>query len=799
MKKILLLLIILIPFSGWSQRKKVLVFHSYHQGLQWTDNVNKGVHRVFAPVKDSVEIFYEYLDRKRNLSQPYYEGLESLYKIKLQQESFDVVLISDNDALAFALRNRKQYFGDTPLVFCGINNFSEDIIEGQSNITGIIEKPDFGATLDLMRQLHPKKDKLYIINDDKTTTAIENKKSLRQIEPTYKEDLQFVYWEDLRKEDFHDSIRRLDHNSILLLLTFNKDKEGKFLSYRENGELVPQETQTPVYTTWKFFMSGNVIGGKMISGEEQGYRAGKQAIAILRGKAADSIPVVMESLSKYIFDYNMLKKYGIKENQLPDKAQFLHKPESFYTINKRLINIGLVSLAAAVIIILMLSNAIIRRRKAEKSLIQKQQHLQGRYRFQKLMSDVVVLLNSTNDFTRVTDPILQRITDHYRIGKVSLYNFNEDEAIGRVIGSNVSNLGRGITELKQQDYNKLARIIEVLKDEDYFISSDLSGLTPDERAFYKKREIQAIAIFPIKIGDKLFGMAGFAQPDVYHWKASEIEEIATIVKLIANAWERNAQMNKHLEAQKKHVAAVRLVEKSSRLASIGVMASGITHEINQPLNALRISIDSIRYWERKNSGQVPEMVKSKLDTLSSGVSRIDGIIKHMRDFWVAPSQMEQSGEVGLVKAVKNAFSLLERQMSDHRITPELRFPDKEIKVKASFIQLEQIIINLVVNAIQALDKKEGTDKKIIIEARETARCASIIVADNGTGIPDGVTEKLYDPFYSAGKDNKGTGLGLAIVKTFVDKLHGEIVHENNVYGGATFTVTICKTDKEIKQ
>ncbi|MDZ7778041.1 MAG: ABC transporter substrate binding protein [Bacteroidales bacterium] len=469
-------------------------------------------------------------------------------KLRCNRNPSNLVLISDNDALDFVLNNRAQYFDETPIVFCGINNFKESLIRGQKNITGIIEKPDFSATLNLIQRLHPNREKLYIINDNKTTTALENKKSLKRIENNYQKSLQFNYWEDIRKEDFSDSIQNLSKNSVILLLTFNKDKEGTFLSYRENGELIPVNTDIPVYTTWKFFMNGNVIGGKMISGEEQGLRAGRQAVKILGGTPADSIPVVMQSLSKYIFDYNMLERFSIAESQLPAKKLFINKPRSFYTINKRLINIGMAAMAVAVIIIMVLSNAIIRRRRAEQSLLREQKLLQNRYRFQKLISEVVVLLNSTNDFTRVTDPILQRIIDHYRIGKVSLYHFNENEAIGKVIASNVSNIGRGITELKQQDYNELTRIIDVLKTRNYLVSSDLSELTPGERAFYKKREIKAIAVFPIKIGEKLFGMAGFAQPDIYHWKENEIEEFTTIVRLIANAWERNVQMNKHLKA-----------------------------------------------------------------------------------------------------------------------------------------------------------------------------------------------------------------------------------------------------------
>jgi len=80
--KLIILLVFFIPLLVQAQRKKVLVFHSYNEGLTWTDNVNKGIHRAFKPVEESVELFFEYLDRKRNLNQDYFEGLEKLNEIK---------------------------------------------------------------------------------------------------------------------------------------------------------------------------------------------------------------------------------------------------------------------------------------------------------------------------------------------------------------------------------------------------------------------------------------------------------------------------------------------------------------------------------------------------------------------------------------------------------------------------------------------------------------------------------------------------------------------------------------------
>src|SRR6056297_1809946 len=121
--RFIIFLLLLLPVLVLSQRQKVLVFHSYHQGLQWTDNVNTGIQQAFGPVEDSVELFFEYLDRKRNLSEPYYQELKKLYDIKLNDESFDLILAVDNDALEFVVKNRQEYFGEVPVVFCGINNY----------------------------------------------------------------------------------------------------------------------------------------------------------------------------------------------------------------------------------------------------------------------------------------------------------------------------------------------------------------------------------------------------------------------------------------------------------------------------------------------------------------------------------------------------------------------------------------------------------------------------------------------------------------------------------------------------
>ena len=120
-----------------SERKKVLVLHSYHQGLKWTDNVNSGIQNVFDSLSSEFELDYEYLDTKRNPSHEYLNKIIELYNLKLQKEKYDAIIVSDNNALSFVKDHRKKYFQNTPIIFCGINHFKEEMIEGLNNITGI--------------------------------------------------------------------------------------------------------------------------------------------------------------------------------------------------------------------------------------------------------------------------------------------------------------------------------------------------------------------------------------------------------------------------------------------------------------------------------------------------------------------------------------------------------------------------------------------------------------------------------------------------------------------------------------
>ncbi|BBM85186.1 PAS domain-containing sensor histidine kinase [Candidatus Uabimicrobium amorphum] len=278
-------------------------------------------------------------------------------------------------------------------------------------------------------------------------------------------------------------------------------------------------------------------------------------------------------------------------------------------------------------------------------------------------------------------------------------------------------------------------------------------------------------------------------------RTAKLQEANTQLKKEAQARKKaqkllEKEFQARLDAETERAASIQIVEKSSKLASIGVVAAGITHEINQPLNAIKITADGILFWEKRNKGVLPQRFIDKVKDISQGANRINEIIHHMRSFW--DSQRNRDSKVNTTEVIQKALSLARAQMGSHGITLDYTPPQNDFYVKGNPIQLEQIIINLIVNAIHAVDASDKKNKSIALKTVKKKNYVQIQIIDNGTGFARGISqESLFDPFYSTKNGSgMGMGLGLAIVKYFVDKLDGKIRFFNNKLGGATFNLEL---------
>lgn len=785
------LLIIFFLFSSIiaysNGRKKILVLHSYHQGLRWTDNVNLGIQSVMDSVGNKYELDYEYLDTKRNPSPEYLEKLIELYDLKLMKEKYDAIIVSDNNALSFVRNNGDKYFKNTPIVFCGINHFKDEMIEGMQNITGVAEEVDWDGVIDLILKTRPNTKQLVVVNDNITTTGKLNKLSMVDVQKKYRDRLEFIYYEDKTMDELVTDVKKVKGDTSILLLTFNKDKEGKFISFQDNLDLLIPASKVPVYIVWSFYVNDGVIGGKIVKGSFQGEMAAKMVDDILNGTPIDSIPIYREPLDQYVVNYNEIKRFNIDDDVLPKGTFLRNSPRSFYSEHKEWVHIVLGIISISTLIIVVLSRAIIRRIRAERALIKEKERLKISVKHERLLGIIGRLLNASADFKHVLDDVLKLMTEELNVARISLYSIQSSDDFAVKIKSRISTKGKNIKDVDQFYFSELEDVIARLQKHRSIVSNDLSNLGDKAREFYRKRNIKSVVILPVVVEKKVLGLMGFSQNQQYKWTRDEISIFFSTVNMIANAWERNSLMEARIEAEQKNMDAIRLLEESSRLASIGVMAAGITHEINQPLNAIKITADSVLFWQKRNPGELPEMFTRKIKTISEGTERIDSIIKHMRKFWEKPRDIE-SETVDMLKAVNSALSLVERQVYDHSIELQSDLPTEKILVHSNFIQFEQIVVNLIVNSIHSLDKMKKESKRISIRLSKDKDYGIFEIHDNGTGIDEEIQDKIYDPLFTTKGPESGSGLGMAIVKSFIDRFQGDISNYNNADGGASFIV-----------
>lgn len=231
-----------------------------------------------------------------------------------------------------------------------------------------------------------------------------------------------------------------------------------------------------------------------------------------------------------------------------------------------------------------------------------------------------------------------------------------------------------------------------------------------------------------------------------------------------------------------------------RLAALGTMAAGIAHELNQPLNTIRVVTDGLLFGREEGWVLDEEELFESMEMVSHQVARMAEVIHNIRNF-AREDRMPASLDVHANQAIENVFSMIGRQLEAHGIQVHKALKEHLPSLRANLNRLEQVIMNLVVNARQALDDCTHDDKELWVRTDVTNGAVRIEVGDNATGISDEQKRKIFDPFFTTKEAGKGTGLGLTITQSIVKEFDGHIEMFNNEKGGATFLVTFPAGEK----
>ncbi len=729
--------------SAGRRSQRILYLNSYNNGYAWSDNIVEGIRSVLPVESQSLNFQMEYLDAKRYENEQMQTILFDFFKAKFARDRFDVIITSDNNALAFALKYRFRLFAGVPIVFCGINNYTPSMIEGQPAITGIAETVAFKENMDIIRRLHPNARKMVIIGSNSVTSrAIINE--IRQTIEQEKIDYAFTFKTGFQlqalKTGTPDYLTGLSRDTLLYIVPGGAEQgDGNLYSIQEIAAMICRATNRPVYSSWEFLMGTGIVGGKLASGLAQGKAAARLALRILDGEDPALIPVKTAEGHAYIFDHNVLKRLGVDMSLLPAGSRIINEPYDFYRLNRGIFWLIISGLFVLACMVVLLGVSMAQKKRANQAMEKSKMQLQ-------------LILDNIPHIVFWQDVNLNLVDVN-----LSFLKFFKIRNKGDIINQDISSVPD--LAYTAEESRKLGR--EVLETATPFHARLLKIQRSDQEQVW-------LEINKVPLLDKKNRVAGVL---------STAEDITKKIKL------------------EKQLA------QTQKMEALGILSGGIAHDFNNILtsiiNSTELAIDDVpedsltrQDLERVLSAgrRGAELVKQILTFSRPGHVRFKklDLARVVKD---AMALVETSFP-GNIKVVKNMaqgkFMCRGDAIQIHQVVMNLCTN----AFQALGGKNGRIEVKLDERVLTGLDPENDDPFNL-----PPGHYVELTVSDNGPGIDPEILDKVFDPFFSTKGKNFGSGLGLSMVHGIVKGHNGAISLTSKAYDLTCFTVLLPRLDQ----
>ncbi|MFH1672597.1 MAG: ATP-binding protein [Pseudomonadota bacterium] len=291
----------------------------------------------------------------------------------------------------------------------------------------------------------------------------------------------------------------------------------------------------------------------------------------------------------------------------------------------------------------------------------------------------------------------------------------------------------------------------------WYVDGTLCKVEPSGKFPEKLDMCRDCRVYKAHVGDEMIQLADSFKHMVYRLNVSEKE----IKKL-----EKRTQL-----------------VQAAKMSTLGEVSSGIAHELNQPLNVIGVDADFIKKTIKKGKKIENEELKIVADEIRDQVDRASAIINHLRDFVRVSIKTEK---VWVNKPIRNVFMIMGQQLKLREIEVQLDLDDNIPPIMADNNKLEQVFINLVINARDAIEEKGKPGGKVRIRSFLDNGKVTVVISDTGKGIPEDIIDKIFEPFFTTKEVGKGTGLGMSISYGIIKDYGGTVKASSKVGEGTSF-------------
>lgn len=688
-----------------------------------------------------VEFYEEFLDLDRFPDAARRQQLTRYFNDKYRGFRLDVVIAVGSVALQFATNELRPILPGVPVVFGMTYVHQVNVATLPTNVTGRLITVSLGSTLRMARLLQPDAKRVVVIAGASAIDSVALAGALADIGPL-RDSVQLVVRQGWTYDTLLADLRRSSEHSIVFIAHFRRDGRGRLFVPVEAIAALARESRWPVYGYVDRMIGTGVVGGSMFRQDDEAAETGRLAARVIHRRPGDPIPPVQTAARLFIADWRQLRRWHLDENRLPAGTEVLFRTPSLWERYYPTI-LGILAIMAAQSI--LIGVLLVERR----TRVRVQRSLEDQVAYEQTMAAITTaaVRHAPEDAPRALEDALGRIAEYAGADAAVLSQYPDAAA-------------QTPTRLS---WSRLPA------PED---GSGPPGSLSPEHAGHSRLELPLIVA-----GKHVAQLELYRSQSAGPWPSDVDARLRPAGQLIAGAIARAAATNSADEAW-------RQVAHIGRVATIGELAATISHELRQPLTAIRSNAE---VGTKLLSQEAPDLheVKQVLEEIVADNVRASGVIDHVRE--LLRKEQPRMTTVDVNEICRNAVSLLRRDWRARGVTVDLALEPHLSPVTGSPVELQQVVLNLGLNALEAVANSVG-DRIVTIGTMNRSEAVELFVKDTGPGLTRENQSRLFESFYST--KPHGLGMGLAIVRSIAERHRGRALAENASPGGAVFRVIL---------
>jgi PAS domain S-box-containing protein len=717
------LLFLFAAESYAAEPRRVLMLHAFNYTFPATTLIADGARkRLLERSPQPLEIDADFLDLARNTDAEYESRVAMFLRAKYEKRPPDVVITLGSAALPFIVRHRDDIAPNVPVVFTSISPQTHNALRLPANITGIISGFNLDKTLALAERLQPEASRLFVIAGSGDVDRRWQSTARKTIEDRERK-FDVTYLFDRSYAKLVEEVSNIPRDAIVIFLTIFADSEGNaFVPAQVAGSLAAV-SPAPLYAPYDTYIGNGIVGGFVEPFESVGVGAADMTLQILAGKDPATIAPQTNPGQAYRVDQRALARWNLQESKLPPDTVVLFKEPTIWTEHR--------GAAIAAIVIVAVQSLIVgallvqrRRRFCAENLLRESEE---RMTFAAAAANIGLW-----QFDRDRNELWA--TEHCR----ALFGLARDAPLTR---------DAFLSVVHPDDLQTATQSLQRSLEPEQSAISDVRIVLPGEEVRWVRMRARSRSE-----GGGRPGHLGGIFIDITEQKSAEAE-----------------------------VALQRLeVEHLMRVSVLGELSGSIAHEVNQPLTAILSNAQAALHLLAQDSPDLVE-IRDALEEIVHEDNRAGEVIHRLRGLL---KKGERNAEnVNINDLVRSTISLLNSELIGRDINVRLDLENSVFLTRGDSVQLQQVLLNLVMNAMDAMASTPMAQRFILISTRgvQTGR-VDVRVKDRGHGIRAKENGRVFEPFYTT-KDH-GLGLGLTLCSTIIQAHQGRLTLVNDEGGGA---------------